>query len=112
MSHFLRTGVTFGEFARLAEKNGFSQGALIEQCQSWWEGHDRVEAFAKRVFLPMYKDVVIPYRALLTLYAQWYAIQVEEKNKVCACGCGKSLVGSFRRYASRACKQRHFRNGH
>ena len=108
----LEYNVTFGEFARLAKQNGLTSDGLVEIVKPWWEGRDPKEQFAKRVFTPLYAQVIIPYRSLLLLYASWKEIREVEANKTCACGCGKPINSAFRRYASEACKQRHFRKGH
>ena len=108
----MQTGITFGDFTRLANKNGFTEESLVEICRPWWSGHDRIESFAKRVFLPMYKDVVIPYQALLELAARWQSLEVYKKGRTCACGCGKIIVSQFRQYASAACRQRNHRQNH
>lgn len=102
-------GVTFGQFAATAKKNGFDQAALVEVCKPWWEGNDPVTSFAKRVFLPMHKDVVIPYRTLLELYARWDAVQTEQKEKVCACGCGRPIKSKFKIFATTACRKKQSR---
>lgn len=99
-------GVTFSDFTRLAKKHECTPEAVMTLMRPTWEGHDPLASFVKRLFTPSYGHVVIPYRPLLKLYLEWACAKQEQKDKVCACGCGKSLKSSFRRFASRECQKR------
>jgi hypothetical protein len=101
--------VTFRAFSSLAKQKGFSETDLIDACRPWWEGHDPVGSFAKRVFTPMHGDVVIPYRPLLKLYSEWQQRKQEQRAKVCACGCGTPIKSTFKRYVNATHRQRHHR---
>jgi hypothetical protein len=110
--------VTIGEFRTLAQKRGWSEDWLIEQCRGAMDNPREVvreilsgygmtkPAFtgyhhpARRVSL---KDTVLVWRPLITLYL--------DKGLACACGCEVELSGK-QRYATPACRKRASRWSH
>ncbi len=99
--------VTFGDFAKLATRRGWTVDALAQKFRG---RIDDPREYFTRVLGGRYSDVVIPYRSVLELYSiEFFYRQDEMDNmEVCACGCGLQ-VRDRRKWASPGCRQRAYR---
>jgi hypothetical protein len=110
--------LTYGDFARLAKRQGYTIRDLTTMVATWWEEanlvgfSDTPRGYAERVFSQEHARVVITYQSLIALYEGWEDPHRGEANTTgCACGCGKSVpVGTRKRYADGTCRVRHHRH--
>ena len=100
--------VTFGDFAKLANKRGLTPEYLAER---FTDKIERPSEFFHRLFQGQYAAVVIPYRSVLTFYASELQCHQDSvgHHKVCACGCGQAVFDR-KKWASPGCKKRLKRN--
>jgi hypothetical protein len=82
--------VTFADFAREAQRVGWTKGRVLTYVKAWWEAgqnkpglavYESAEDFVSRLFGPAYARNVIPYRRLLRLYAGWTGMDRREECK-------------------------------
>jgi hypothetical protein len=112
--------VTLLYFALLAKSRGYTSADLAKMVRDWWDdgqgstlagAYETPRKFADRVFSPVHADVVIPYASLHTLYESWNnPHHGQQHTKCCACGCGRSILGRRKHYATGACRTRHHRH--
>jgi len=100
-------GISFGDFAALARRRGWTLDFLAERFR---ERIERPREFFERVLQGRYADVVIPFNSVLAFYCQelglhQLATRIERR---CACGCG-ARVFDRKLFASQACRQRGYR---
>jgi len=98
------TEVSFGDFAALARRRGWTVDFLTDHFRN------RIEDprdFFKRVMQGQYAAVVIPYNSVLAFYGSELGFHQEATGteRRCRCGCG---VRVFDRkiFASSACRKR------
>jgi hypothetical protein len=98
------TEITFGDFAKLANKRRLTPEYLAERFKHRIE---RPSEFFHRIFQGKSAAVVIQYRSVLAFYfseLQRHQDSVARHN-VCACGCGQAVFDR-KKWASSGCKKR------
>ncbi len=104
---------TFGDFAREATKRNFGPDDVLDYIKNGDSLAER-RALARRLFSPQYRDVGLPYRTLLKLYAGWrHQRRKVQGDGFCRAGCGRQISPARRRasYCSDLCRQRSRRQG-
>jgi hypothetical protein len=90
--------VTFGDFAALARRRGWTVDFLTEQFR---ERTDKPRELFERVFQGQYADVVIPYRSVLAFYGKSWGCTSWQPGSSggvrVAAGRGCSTVSCLRR---------------
>jgi len=99
--------VTFGDFAALARRRGWTKEFLTERFQG---RIDEPRKFFDAVFQGQYTATVIPFNSVLAFYRQELGLLqlASGTDRRCRCGCG-ARVFDRKVFASQACKQRGYR---
>jgi hypothetical protein len=94
--------VTFGDFAKLANKRGLTPEYLAERFTNKIE---RPSEFFHRVFQAQHVAVVIPHRSVLEFYTSMLSHSPIGRHDPCACGCGQPVFGR-KKWAAPGCRKR------
>ncbi len=96
--------VTFGDFAALSRRRGWTLPFLSERFRGTIE--QPAELFG-RVLQGQYAAVAIPFDSVLAFYRQELAFHRDtaKRERLCACGCG-APVFDRKKWASAACRKR------
>jgi hypothetical protein len=95
--------ITFGDFAALMDRKGWSAEFLAEKFRGKIE---EPKAFIYRVLQKQNGEIVIPYRSVVEFYRQAFNGQGHQLwQRVCACGCGQP-VWDRKKWASSGCKKK------
>jgi hypothetical protein len=99
--------LTFGDFAKLANKRRLTPECLAERFAGKIE---RPGELFDRVFKGQYAAVVIPYGGVLAFYSSELKCHQDATGpvRICACGCGQPV---FDRKKWPACRLRGRRGG-
>lgn len=95
--------ITFGDFAKLANKRGLTPEYLAER---FTDKIERPSEFFHRLFQGQYAAVVIPNRSVLAFYAAELQCHQDSvgHHRTCACGCGQAVFDR-KKWASPGCKK-------
>ena len=96
--------VTFGDFAALARRRGWTKEFLAERF------HGRIDEprkFFEAVWQGQYAATVIPFNSVLGFYKRELGLHRMEsgRDRRCACGCG-ARVFDRKKWAGPACRKR------
>lgn len=99
--------VTFRDFALMAKSRGHTVESLVDRFRGQIE---EPRDFFERVIACRYhgedrSDVIIPYGSVLGFYAAESSYSVNDKTRLCACGCGRPAAPRSP-YASKLCQRR------
>jgi hypothetical protein len=99
--------VTFGNFATLARRRGWSKEFMAERFQG---RIDEPRKFFEAMWQGQYAATVISFRSVLAFYRQELGLHQlgSGTERRCCCGCGVRVFDR-KRFASQACKQRGYR---
>jgi hypothetical protein len=99
--------VTFGDFAALARRRGWSKEFLAERFQG---RIDEPRKFFEAVWQGQYAATVIPFNSVLAFYRQERGLLgMDHTGRRCQCGCG-APVFDRKKWATAACRKRSQRN--
>jgi hypothetical protein len=82
--------VTFADFAREAQRVGWTKDRVLTYVKAWWEAgrnkpglsvYESAEDFVTRLFGPAYARNIVVYRRLLRLYAGWTDMEQRAERK-------------------------------
>jgi hypothetical protein len=95
--------ITFGDFAKLANRRGLTPEHLAER---FTDKIERPSEFFHHVLQGQYAGVVIPDHRVLSFYASELECHQDSmgQHRVCACGCGQAVFDR-KKWASPGCKK-------